>query len=69
MKRLLVLIAALYATVPLLAGGGPIKVTKVDFVVIRQGQDRSGVASQDVLTKTLYIASDGRQLTRVMVGS
>lgn len=62
MKRLLLLIGAFCATVPLL-GGGVIKVTKVDFVVIRQDQDRSGVASQDVLTKTLYIASDGRELT------
>jgi hypothetical protein len=61
-KSLLLLIVT---TVSLLAGGGTVKVTKIDFVVTRQDQDqgRSGLASQDVFTKTLYIASDGRELT------
>jgi hypothetical protein len=62
-KSLILLIATLCSTAPLLAGGGTVKVTKIDFVVMRQYQDRNSLRSQDVLTKTLYIASDGRELT------
>jgi hypothetical protein len=64
-KSLILLIITLCSTASLPAGAGTVKVTKIDFVVTRQDQDqsRSGLASQDVFTKTLYIASDGRELT------
>ena len=69
MKTSILLSVTLVSCASLLAAGGAVvKVTRIDFAVTRQDQDQgpSGLASQDVFTKTLYIASDGRELTDVV---
>jgi hypothetical protein len=59
MKTRLAVMVFLLSALPVCAN--QLTVTKYDFVVVRQGRNAQGPV-QTTLTKTLYVAADGRQL-------